>query len=70
VSARVIPLRAEEPWLDKRQTAAALGCSVRFLEYRVKSGMPSSMRFGKRCFRLPEVEAWLKRHGYIEEGTP
>jgi hypothetical protein len=69
MSARVVSLSREEAWLDKSQTAAALGCSVRFLEYRVKSGMPSSMRFGRRYFRLSEVEAWLERHGYIQEGT-
>ena len=68
--AEVIPFRPRGDagaWLDKRQAASALGCSVRFLEYRVADGMPSQMRFGRRCFRLSAVEGWLTAHGYLEE---
>jgi predicted DNA-binding transcriptional regulator AlpA len=56
-----LPLRAGvEPWLSKQQLAAHLGFSVRWVELRVREGMPCE-RWGNRLrFRASEVEAWLK----------
>ena len=49
-----------EPWLTKRQIADYLNYSVRWVELRVREGMPCQ-RFGSRLrFRVSEVEAWLE----------
>jgi predicted DNA-binding transcriptional regulator AlpA len=55
------PTRTDwEPWLTKKQLSAVLGFGTRWIEYRVRDGMPSR-RIGGRCmFRLSEVEEWLK----------
>ena len=50
-----------EPWLTKRQLAAHLGFSTRWVELRVREGMPAQ-RWGSRLrFRASEVEEWLGR---------
>lgn len=48
-----------EPWLSKRQIAEHLGRSTRWVELRVREGLPSKMIGGRRGFRLSEVEAWI-----------
>jgi hypothetical protein len=48
-----------EPWLGKRQIADHFGRSPRWVELRVRDGLPSKMIGGRRGFRLSEVEAWL-----------
>lgn len=53
---------AVEQMLTKRQLAEHLGRSTRWVELRVRQGMPSeapTTRFPHRRFRLSEVEAWL-----------
>jgi hypothetical protein len=45
--------------------AAQLGCSLRWLEYRVAEGMPTAVIAGRRKCRQSEVERWLERHGYM-----
>lgn len=50
-----------EPWLSKRQIADYFGRSTRWVELRVREGLPSKMIGGRRGFRLSEVEAWLDR---------
>jgi hypothetical protein len=53
---------AVEQMLTKQQLAAHLGRSTRWIELRVREGMPSeapTTRFPRRRFRLCEVEAWL-----------
>lgn len=48
-----------ERWLTKRQVAEHFGFTTRWVELRMREGMPS-MRFGsRRRFRLSDVEAWL-----------
>jgi hypothetical protein len=63
VSAAVIamPRRTAktEPWLSKRQIAAHYGRSTRWIELRVREGLPSRMIGGRRAFRLSEVEGWM-----------
>jgi len=49
-----------EPWLDKRQLAAHLGFSARWVDYRVSEGMPSHTFGKRRRFRISEVERWLE----------
>jgi len=49
-----------EPELSKRQLAEGLGYSTRWVELRVREGMPtSSMKGNQRRFRLSEIEGWL-----------
>jgi excisionase family DNA binding protein len=60
----VIPFprrRDWEPWLSKRQLAVRLGYSTRWVELRVRDGMPSRMVGAQRRFRMSEVESWLER---------
>jgi len=48
--------------LTKQQLATHLGRSPRWVEIRVKQGMPSldpTARYAQRRFRLADVEAWL-----------
>ena len=55
------PRRSDwEPELSKRQLASRLGYSTRWVELRVREGMPSFQQSnGYRRFLLSEVEAWL-----------
>jgi hypothetical protein len=55
-----------EPWLDKRALAAHLGCGERWIEYRMREGMPAWKIAGRIKFRASEVEAWLLEHCHIE----
>lgn len=49
-----------EPELTKRQLSERLGFSTRWVELRVREGMPcSSIKGNQRRFLLSEVEAWL-----------
>ena len=48
-----------EPWLSKRQLAEHFGFSTRWVELRVRDGMPSTIHGNRRRFLLSEVEAWL-----------
>ena len=48
--------------LTKQQLAQHLGRSTRWIELRVRAGMPSidpTARFPHRRFRLADAEAWL-----------
>jgi hypothetical protein len=58
-----------EPWLDKKALAAHLSCGERWIEYRVKEGMPSWKIAGKVKFRASEVEAWLTENGHMERSA-
>jgi hypothetical protein len=54
------PRRSDwEPWLSKRQLADRLGFSTRWVELRVRDGMPSYTHGNQRRFLLSEVEEWL-----------
>jgi predicted DNA-binding transcriptional regulator AlpA len=64
--ATVTPIVREhrEPWLDKHELAAELGCSVSWIEKRMAPGwvgdrLPSKIRFGRRMFRLSAVLTYL-----------
>ncbi len=48
-----------EPRLSKRQLADGLGYSTRWVELRVRDGMPSYIQGNQRRFLLSEVESWL-----------
>jgi hypothetical protein len=56
----VFPRRlGSEPWLSKRQIAAHFGFSTRWVEMRVREGLPSQMIGGHRRFLASECEEWL-----------
>lgn len=63
MSAVVAQLRpAAQQLLTKQQLARHLGRSTRWVELRVREGMPSehpTKRYPQRRFRLSEVETWL-----------
>jgi predicted DNA-binding transcriptional regulator AlpA len=48
-----------EPWISKRALAQHYGRSTRWIELRMREGLPSRMLGGRRAFRLSEVEAWM-----------
>lgn len=51
---------AHEAWLTKQEMAEYLGFSPRWVEMRVREGMPCE-RFGSRLrFQRTPVEKWLK----------
>jgi hypothetical protein len=53
--------RGREPWCTKQELAEHLGFSVRWVELRVREGMPTR-RMGQRLrFQISAVEAWLDR---------
>lgn len=49
--------------MSKRQVAGYFGYSTRWVELRVREGMPSQMIGGHRKFRLSECEVWLMEKG-------
>jgi predicted DNA-binding transcriptional regulator AlpA len=62
MSGEVVALRRAsqfEPWVSKAQVASYLGRSKRWVELRVREGMPSRMIGGRRAYRLSEVDAWI-----------
>jgi predicted DNA-binding transcriptional regulator AlpA len=65
LAAEFVEPPAEEPWLSKPQLAETLGCSVRWIEDRLREGMPSVMLAGARKFRRSEVEGWLDAAGHL-----
>jgi hypothetical protein len=63
-SATVVPFPRRlgfEPWLAKKQVAAHYGYSTRWVELRIREGMPSHFRGGQRRFLLSEIEDWFER---------
>lgn len=51
--------RGREAWCTKQELAAHLGFSVRWVELRVREGMPAR-RMGQRLrFQVSAVEVWL-----------
>lgn len=58
---------ALEKWLTQDELADQLGCSPRWLRYRMAEGMPSALIAGRRKFRQTEVERWLEDHGHLRK---
>lgn len=48
-----------EPELSKKRLAEVLGYSPRWVEMRMRDGMPSRLKGNQRRFVLSEVERWL-----------
>jgi hypothetical protein len=56
-----------ERWLSLKDLADQLGCSTRWLEYRLSEGMPSAVIAGRRKCRQSEVERWLETRGHLRK---
>ena len=56
-----------EPLVDVKALAAHLGMSPRWIEYRIKDGMPTKFIGTRRRFRASECEDWLVKEGFIQE---
>lgn len=57
-----LPSRGAGTLLTKKQLAAHLGRSERWVELKVREGMPveaATDRYGRRRYSLRAVEAWL-----------
>jgi hypothetical protein len=63
VVVRLAPRAGFEPWLSKREIASHFGRSTRWVELRMREGLPSKMIGGRRGFRLSDVEAWIDGRG-------
>ena len=57
---------ATERWLDKRQLAEHLACSVRSIQTALAEGCPHALIFGRVKFRVSEVEPWLEANGHLQ----
>lgn len=49
-----------EPWLTKAQIAEHLGFSTRWVELRVREGLPCRRMGGRLRFRRSAAERWLE----------
>lgn len=60
MSATVVPI-SRPGLLTKKQLATELGRSERWIELRQRDGLPvaDTDRYGRRLYRLADVEAWL-----------
>ena len=54
-----------EHWMTLQEIAAFFKSSPRWIEYRMKDGMPSAMVAGRRKFRASECEDWLEKEGFL-----
>lgn len=52
--------RHGEPWLSKQQIATHLGFSTRWVELRVKDGLPCMRMGGRLRFQASACESWLE----------
>jgi phage terminase Nu1 subunit (DNA packaging protein) len=50
-----------EPWVTKAQIAAHVGYSTRWVELRVREGLPCRRWGGRLRFRKSAVEQWLEQ---------
>jgi hypothetical protein len=49
-----------EPWLSKTDLADHYSFSTRWVELRVRDGMPARRIGGRLRFRVSETDAWLE----------
>ncbi len=58
-----------EPWVPVTDFARHLGCSDRWIKYRVTEGMPSAIVAGRRKVIVSEATSWLEAEGHIVRST-
>ena len=54
-----------EPWVTIRELAEHLGCSERWIKYRLADGLPSALIAGRRKMKVAEAERWLEKEGHL-----
>lgn len=54
-----------EPFVSLSQFAEVLGCSERWLKYRVAEGMPSAIIAGRRKVQSSQAMRWLEKEGHV-----
>jgi hypothetical protein len=54
------------PRLDKAALARQLGMSVRWVEQKMKAGLPHEHLDGRVRFDLAESERWLRDNGHLK----
>lgn len=61
----------KEHWVTKKELAAHLGFSTRWIEHRLRDGLPHA-RFGSQArFKISVVESWLQNEwpsGSVSDG--
>lgn len=57
------------PRLNKGALAKQLGMSVRWVEQKMKAGLPHEHVDGRVRFHLEPSERWLREHGHIREAV-
>jgi hypothetical protein len=53
-------VRTPERWISKRELAEHLGYTRRWVELRMREGLPSLMIGGQRRYQLSAVMGWLQ----------
>ncbi|MGH2973886.1 MAG: hypothetical protein ACRDLL_03330 [Solirubrobacterales bacterium] len=58
------PIQAPDVWVTKKQLAChpTIDRSTRWVEQRMRLGLPSAMRGNRRVFHLPTALAWFAEH--------
>lgn len=59
-------IELEPRYYDKKGIATKFSCSVRWIEERMREGLPHFEIAGRTKFRLEEVERWLDQRGEIK----
>jgi hypothetical protein len=55
-----------EPYCDKRALAGHFAMSVRWVEHRMKEGLPHEHMDGRARFQISEAERWLRENGHLK----
>jgi hypothetical protein len=60
---------SEQPWVSKKELAAHLRMSERWIDYRKDEGMPHDYRGNRPRFQIGECEVWLAENGRVPAGA-
>jgi hypothetical protein len=59
-----------EPRVSKQTFAAQVGMSVRWVEQKIKAGMPAEYAAGRVVMYASAGEAWLRENGHLTTTPP
>lgn len=63
------PIERPEPYLSKQSLAAHYAMSVRWVELRMKDGLPHEHMDGRARFKLSETDPWLRERGHLRRAA-
>jgi hypothetical protein len=63
------PVERPEPYLSKQSLAAHYAMSVRWVELRMKGGLPHEHMDGRARFKLSETDPWLCERGHLRRAA-